>query len=251
VVLLLTGCQPRVLVMNEPFFRRFLPHWQPPGGTFFITYRLAGTLPEAVLEELRRERQRLLNLPKESVYSETEWRIRIDRKIFALLDDYLDKNRDIEWLSDIRIAEIVRDNLFYHAASKYYLWAYVIMPNHVHLVLQPAENWIKRFENVPQAASLAKEKKAKYERGVLSGILHSLRSYTGNEANKVLGRTGSFWNNEYYDHLVRDNEELQRIIYYVENNPVKAGLVRKMEDWRFSSAYDRVQKGLGHWDKLV
>lgn len=68
---------------------------------------------------------------------------------------------------------------------------------------------------------------------------------------KILKRSGNFWNHEYYDHLIRSNDELEQVIYYVENNPVKAGLVKKMEDWEFSSAYDRVQKGLGPLDKLA
>lgn len=169
--------------MNKSFFRRYLPHWQPAGGMFFITYRLAGTLPERVLNELKEEKQRLLNLKLEQEY--------VDKSMFAFFDDYLDKSKDIEWLLDSQIAKVVRDNLYYHAGEKYYLWAYVIMPNHVHLVLQPTEDWIKRFdmENVPQAASSENEKyrqaacgTSRYERGILSGILHSLRSYTANEA---------------------------------------------------------------------
>lgn len=223
-------------MITELFFRRNLPHWQPLGATFFITYRLAGTLPESVINELKREHRRLQLLPREPEYSVNDWKLRVEKKMFAVWDEYLDKNRSVEWLLEPRISKIVQDNLYYHAGKKYSLWAYFIMPNHVHVVLQPNE---------------ANDKKAQYESGSLSAILHSLRSYTAKEANKVLDRKGTFWQSEAYDHLVRDNNELQRIIYYVENNPVRAGLVRNPEDWQYSSAYDRMQKGLDKFDRLV
>ncbi len=164
--------------------------------------------------------------------------------MFALWDEYLDKDKNVKWLSEPRISKIVQDNLYHHAGRKYSLWAYVIMPNHVHVVLQPDEAWVKRLEP-------GNDKRAQYEKGTLAAILHSLRSYTAKEANKVLGRRGKFWQGEAYDHWVRYNGELQRIVHYVENNPVRAALVKNPEDWRYSSAYDRVQEGLGPFDRIV
>ena len=234
----------RRTLITEPFFRRNLPHWQPVGGTFFITYRLAGTLPGSVLSELNRENQRLRSLPRQPGYSENEWNLRIEKKIFALWDEYLDRDKSMKWLSDPRVSRIVQDNLYHHAGAKYSLWAYVIMPNHVHVVLQPDEVWMKRF-------TAGDSERSQYEKGVLSAILHSLRSFTAKKANEVLGRTGVFWQGEAYDHCVRDERELQRIIYYVENNPVQAGLARNPEGWRYSSAYDRVQRGLGPLDRIA
>ena len=241
-------------MLDAPFFRRYLPHWQPPGVPFFLTYRLAGTLSREVMNDLRQEQQRPQSLPMERGYSEEEWNIRIDKKLFALWDEYLDKDADIQWLRDPRIATIVRDNLYYHAGKKYCLWAYVIMPNHVHVMLQPDEAWEKQFETAGNGITCcqpAKNRRSRYEKGPLSSILHSLRSYTANQANKVLNRTGAFWRSEVYDHWVRDNHEFQRIIHYIENNPVKAGLVVQPEDWRFSSAYDRAQNGLEPFAKLA
>ena len=234
----------RRTLITEPFFRRNLPHWQPVGGTFFITYRLAGTLPGSVLSELNRENQRLRSLPRQPGYSENEWNLRIEKKTFAVWDEYLDRDKSMRWLSDPRISRIVQDNLYHHAGTKYSLWAYVIMPNHVHVVLQPDEVWMKKFAE-------GDSERSQYEKGVLSAILHSLRSFTAKKANKVLGRTGVFWQGEAYDHCVRDNRELQRVIHYVENNPVQAGLARDPEGWRYSSAYDRVQRGLGSFDRIA
>ena len=233
-----------MFIISDFFFRRNLPHWYLLGVPFFLTYRLAGTLPRNVLNELEKERQRLQTLPRKEKYSEQEWQTRIEKQLFALWDERLDRDFKIQWLADPRIAEIVRENLYHHAGTKYALWAYVIMPNHVHVLLKPDEVWERRFK-------VDDSNRAQYERGPLSAILHSLRSYTANKANKVLCRTGTFWHGEAFDHWVRDNAESERIIYYIENNPVKAGLVKRPEDWRFSSAYDRAQRGLESYDKLA
>jgi putative transposase len=69
--------------------------------------------------------------------------------------------------------------------------------------------------------------------------MHSLKSYTGHEANKILGRTGSFWQHESYDHWVRDDEELARIVAYINANPVKAGLTKYAHEYPWCSAHDR------------
>jgi putative transposase len=123
------------------FFRRNLPHWQPLGATFFLTYRLAGTLSRDTLSELEKEHQRLKALPRESKYSEKEWHIHIERKMFSLWDERLDKDKNVQWLADPRIATIVRENLYHHAGAKYHLWAYVIMPNHIGMVHFLWELW--------------------------------------------------------------------------------------------------------------
>jgi len=72
--------------------------------------------------------------------------------------------------------------------------------------------------------------------------MHSLKSYTANEGNKILGRSGSFWQRESYDHWVRDEDELERIVNYIRNNPVAAGLTDHAHEWRWSSCYDRFQQ---------
>ena len=71
--------------------------------------------------------------------------------------------------------------------------------------------------------------------------MHSLKSYTAHEANKVLRRTRAFWQSESYDHWVRDEEELERIVDYICANPVQAGLVQRPQDWRCCSCHDRFQ----------
>jgi putative transposase len=228
------------ILNSESFFRRNLPHWQPEGGTFFVTFRLAGTLPKNVIDGLKMERQRLMSLTKAPEYSEQEWNLRIEKKLFAIWDQCLDRSDSAKWLSEPCVANIVRENLYNHVGERYFLWAYVLMPNHVHILLTPH-----------LSSEMQIDKNSRLKRGALSSILHNLRGNTAYKANRLLGRTGKFWQDEAYDHLVRDNDELQRIISYIENNPIKAGLVKKPEEWKFSSACDRIQKGLEPFDRIA
>ena len=89
------------------------------------------------------------------------------------------------------------------------------------------------------------------ERTPRERIVHSLNSFTANSCNKLLGRIGPFWQHESFDHWIREVEELERIIHYVEENPVKAGLVRTAAEWPFSSAHDRRQLGLESGQPLL
>lgn len=89
------------------------------------------------------------------------------------------------------------------------------MPNHGHLVCAPLKN--------PEGTYFS-----------LAKIMHSLKRYTAYEANQILGRSGAFWQHENYDHYVRDEAELERIIKYVINNPVKAGLVDDWKSWKWT-----------------
>jgi len=70
----------------------------------------------------------------------------------------------------------------------------------------------------------------------LAAILHSWRSYTAKQANKILGRQGKFWANDYFDRYIRDRDHFVKATTYIRENPVKAGLATRAEDWPFSSA---------------
>ena len=107
---------------------------------------------------------------------------------------------------------MVQNALLFHDQTKYRLTAWVIMPNHVHLLCTPS---------------------AGHD---LAEIMHSLKSYTSNEANKMLGRKGRFWQKEYFDRYLRNGRHFAKVLAYIENNPVKARLCERAEDWPFSSA---------------
>jgi REP element-mobilizing transposase RayT len=174
--------------------RGYLPHFDGPQQPQFITFRLFDSLPKAVLEQWMTE-----------CADETEIRKRIE--------GYLDAGYGECWLRIRDVASIVIETLMFHNGSKYHLSAWVIMPNHAHLLLTPLE-------------------------GVhLPSILHSIKSFSAQKVNKLLGRSGQFWQRESFDRYIRNYEHWTAVIRYIEMNPVKAALCAKPEDWEFSSAY--------------
>jgi putative transposase len=171
------------------YYRRDLPHWYPDNVPIFVTWRLAGTLPRPVPEVLYAPGKR-----------------------FAMQDRELDvADAGPLWLRDPRIAAMVVKALHYgEEALKFYtLHAYVVMPNHVHVVWQPLVR--------------------------MSRIMHWLKAATARRANAILGLNGAFWQEESYDHWIRSADEWRRIVRYVEWNPVKAGLAKSIEEWPWSS----------------
>jgi putative DNA methylase len=130
----------------------------------------------------------------------------------ARLETYLNAGHGACYLRHPRIARLVENALLYFDGERYRMIAWVVMPNHVHTL-------IETFEGHP-----------------LHGILHSWKSYTANVANQILGRTGRFWFPEYFDRYIRDERHFTRAVRYIHNNPVKAGLVDDAKDWPFSSA---------------
>ncbi len=123
-------------------------------------------------------------------------------------DDRLDTERGADFLRQPAIATMVVRALRHFDGTRYHLHAWCVMPNHVHVVFTAQDD--------------------------LASILHSWKSYTANRANKLLGRSGEFWQREYYDHLVRDEADFARCVEYTLNNPVKAGLCQTPEEWPWS-----------------
>ena len=200
------------------FYRRHLPHYQPPGATLFITSRLAGSIPVEVMRRLVEESERTSALlDKISDPEERRRRAYVERRhAFGRWDRVLDASRSGPfWLRDERIANLVAESLHYRDGKVYELGAFCIMPNHVHVVYTPLQ-------------------KADGSYHAMSIIMHSLKRRTAREANQLLNREGDFWQHENYDHSVRDDKERLRIVNYVLSNPVKAGLVNRPEDWEWT-----------------
>jgi len=198
---------------ERTYFRRKLPHYQPKHATYFITFRLAETLPGEAVERLCGEREMKLGL----VGQDNILSYKIHKQFFAKYDQLLNKGtHGPTWLKNDSIAKIVADTIHYWDGKRYTLLCYCIMPNHVHLVI---ENPVGQLDKLSYT---------------LSPILHSIKRYTAREANKILQRSGAFWQHESYDHVVRDGKELERVIWYVLNNPVKAGLATDWQKWKWS-----------------
>ena len=209
----------------KPYYRRKLPHIHTPGSTLFITFRLAGSVPQVVLQQWLREKA-----VRDSQPRGTPEREDFNRRWFAQFEDILHKaETGPTWLRDARIAEIVADSLRYRDGRVYDLLAYSVMSNHAHTVFTPFSDETSVTKQLSSdALRYASDDKP------LPAIMQSLKGYTAYKANRVLGRSGQFWDEESYDHEVRNGPELRRIIRYVLNNPVKARLVRHWSEWKWS-----------------
>jgi REP element-mobilizing transposase RayT len=197
------------------FYRRNLPHYQPINGQFFITYRLAFSLPKRILEELNKKAEEFEHRSKNYPESQRKHLQRQYSKIlFAMEDDFLGKyEQSPQWLNIEAIAEMILESLFFNHTRQYDLICALLMSNHVHIVIKPLND--SHEKPYP-----------------LSVIMRDHKSYTAHEANKLLGRTGAFWFHENYDHYIRNENEFHRVVHYILNNPVKAGLVEYYTEWK-------------------
>jgi REP element-mobilizing transposase RayT len=225
--------------MEGLFRRRRLPHWDVADAPYFVTACLADSIPARGLADLAGYRDRLAARPRPSHFAAQEWERHKQKLLFARVDRWLDQSPAVNHLEAPELARIVRRSVYHFVDLRYHLLAYVVMPSHLHWVFQPLPAWSQQ---------LIDEGECRTPREV---IMHSLKSFTGLVCNRWLQRQGAFWQDESYDHWVRDEEELYRIIDYVEQNPVKAGLVSRASEWRFSSAFDRVQWGICIAEPLV
>ena len=220
----------KVMENDTIYYRRNMPHILPSGATFFVTFRLAGSLPKEVVLRLKEEQsknERFLHKVKD----ETERKKKIDdqRKLyFGKFDEILDNAMSGQcWLKDGRIVKVVADPIRLHDKKEYDLLAYCIMPNHVHLVFTIRCDYVSSVRAEARATSTTSHY-------IMTDILRLIKGATAREANKILNRTDAFWQHESYDRVVRDEKELNRIIWYTINNPVKAGLVKNAEDWKWT-----------------
>ena len=169
-------------------YRRNLPHFQPDGATRFITFRLHGTLP----------------LPCGR-----------DGRAFVIADRELERTTlGPDWLKEPPIATCVTQIIIDgdRVRSLYDLIAFVVMPNHVHLLVEP--------------------------KGPARKITQYIKGVSAKQANELLGRTGKpFWQRESYDRWVRSSQERKKIIRYIEFNPVKADVASERQAFRYSSAF--------------
>lgn len=164
----------------------------------FISYRLYDSVPQKVIEAWKEE------LKVTEMTMSNDPRVEILRK---RIDKYEDAGYGQCFLQDPRIASMIQENLFHFNGVRYNVLNWCIMPNHVHVLIEVKEGW------------------------TLSTIMHGWRSYTAHQANKILGRTGDFWMDEYFDRYIRDEKHLETVVNYIDNNPVKAGLVDEAHKW--------------------
>ena len=174
------------------FHTRRLPHYYSIGQPIFVTWRLHGSLPAS------------RSFPPGTTSGQA----------FVAMDRLLDNARTGPlYLRQPDIANMVVEAIHYHErdVQHYQLHSYVVMPNHVHLLVTPLAE--------------------------VSKVMQSLKRFTARAGNRILGLTGkAFWQDESYDRLVRNETEFQRIRNYIEMNPVKCGLAATPEEFLWSSA---------------
>lgn len=206
--------------------RGYLPHVVKPGASYFVTFRLADSLPGEALMKLEEELRtwkappcsadfpicassnHTLSLPRPTSQPE------LHRERRKRIESYLDLGVGASLLKDERIAEAACSALNFFDAQRYELRDWVIMPNHVHAIVRPINAW------------------------TLSAITQSWKIKIAREANQILRKTGKrFWQPESFDRVIRDDDEMRRVRKYIRRNPVKARLCAKEEDWKWSSAW--------------
>jgi putative transposase len=197
-------------------YKRYLPHIIPPDERLFITFRLANSLPKDIILKLMAEKNKADEQIRKTILDETARKLelyKIQKRYFAKFDTYLHQClNNVQWLGVEAVAEVLAEALHYRDVKYYQLHAFCIMPNHVHILLTSIIHQEGFFR-----------------------VLQSLKRHTARKSNELLDMTGNaFWGEESYDHVVRDDEEFVRIIDYIVQNPVKAGLVSKWEEWRFT-----------------
>jgi REP element-mobilizing transposase RayT len=222
--------------MQEKFRRRRLPHWDLPGATYFITACLAGSIPAEGLLDISDYRTSLAKRPKPDRISQDDWKVTCWKQTFARWDEWLNRRPATRHLADPALAAIVVDSFYFFAGERYDLLAYVVMPSHIHWVFKPRREWAEKLSD---------------DRSPREVIMHSLKLHTALECNERLHLTGAFWQDESHDHCVSDEDELWRIIEYVELNPVKAGLAVSRDVWPFSSGHGRAQHGIPFGQPLL
>ena len=181
--------------------RGYLPHYDAPGVTQIVTLRLADSLPASK----RGEWEHLLKIEN-------------NRERRKRLEEYLDRGLGECWLRQPAIAELTEGALRFFDGQRYALAAWVVMPNHVHLLVDIWET-------------------------PLAELVKSWKDFVARKANKILGRSGTFWEREYLDTLITDEKHRRTAVRYIENNPTKARLVLDPKDWSWSSARRRDEYG--------
>ncbi len=178
--------------------RRHLPHWRQQGATYFVTFRLADALPQEKNRQLQNERNEWLNRYPGELTAQRQQEL--NDFLWQWQENELDQGLGSCALASPEVSDLVERALRHFDGERYVLGGFVVMPNHVHAILQPIQEH------------------------QLSEVLHSWKSFTANAVNKALNRSGQFWQEESFDRIVRDAAELEKFASYIEQNPTKAKL---------------------------
>lgn len=186
------------------------PHWDIEAGTYFVTFNLFDAFPDEERARIENERRAHVSMMERTRGRMTPAEVAaLNRIIRKETEKVLDRGTGSCFMNDPRIAKLVANAITFCDQLRYHLFAWTVMPNHVHMVFRLRD-------------------------GVtLDRVVHSIKSYTAQQANRILNRAGAFWQADYFDRSVRGADHLERCIRYVENNPGKADL----NDWPWVRIY--------------
>ena len=193
------------LVETTSFRRGKLPHWEIKGGRYFVTLRLADSLPAAIVARLQEIHRTLAAVDPVSDQFAT-----LQRQCFVTMERYLDAGTGACWLREPACAQVIIDELGALTDWSIAVPHYSIMPNHWHALLVPAPDCTHSLDE----------------------IIKRLKGRTGRlirAATKSSG-TGPVWQREWFDRWMRDDAEWAKTVAYIRKNPVKAGLAAHWED---------------------
>lgn len=190
--------------------RHNLPHWQQPGATYFITFRLADSIPAHLLEAWTQERDAWLarHPPPLTPAQEAEYHERFSGQ----MDRWLDHGHGSCVLRDAESRELVKESLRHFEGVRYHHFSWVIMPNHVHLLTTLQAEW------------------------TLEKVIFTWKRHTSGAINTKHARRGQLWQHDYFDRLIRDAQHFENVVRYIRRNPVKTEL-REFEFTLFESDF--------------
>jgi REP element-mobilizing transposase RayT len=198
------------------FWRGRLPHWEVVDGRYFVTIHLAGAIPP---EGQNRIHTLTSELQRVQAHDESR-RLQVQRRVFVEMEAWLDRATTVNHLRSDKIARAVMEAIAFREGRDWNMFEFVVMPSHLHLFFEIAG---------PSSSAHA-------DSGRLKSILEQFKRWTGHEAGKLLDLDGSrFWQDEWFDHWSRSDDEDGKIIAYIRRNPEKAGLVKNYVGWPYGS----------------
>jgi putative transposase len=175
-----------------------LPHWQQEGAVYFVTFRLADSIPSQVLNQCENERRAWLRVHPEPWSAEKEREYH--QRFSGAIEQWLDAGHGGCLLRRPDCAQIVAETLHHFEGERVAVISFIVMPNHVHALFVQNPEW------------------------PLEKLIRSWKGFTARQVNKLLGRSGNFWQRDYFDRLIRDEKHLANCVRYIRRNPQKARL---------------------------
>ena len=191
---------------TRAFWNGHLPHWDVYGRPIFLTLHVRGAIPLQAAQKIRASAVKVSRRESDSEYA------RKVKRIFAAMDTWLDHSESASWLTMPSVADMLCESIeLRKRQGKWRPLHWVIMPNHLHVLYI--------------GGSIGMQE-----------LMHDFKRWTAMRANVLLDRQGKrFWQEDWFDHWSRSADETDRIAHYIRNNPVRAGLVKSADDWRWSS----------------